>query len=574
MTTDTYNSGSGNWTVPSGVTSVQIEVWGGGGGGGGGGAGSGSNGASGGGGGGYCKKNALTVTPGDLIAYVVGAGGVTDPGGGDLATAGSQSSVASTYFANGGAAGDYGDNDPSVAASGGTASGGDVNTTGGASLAVSADNDGSAGGNGASGGDGGAGGLTATTHTGSVGNAPGGGGGGGAKTDYAGGAGASGRVVFTYTATVATAAEGVTILRPISNLNYQWWQYGFDNIDDDLTQPTGSAGDGLFCNVQAELAGAQQWGVLAPYPTHTIYGAKVWLRAKYEVYPAKISGIRIRLGGTWYDYGNPNETLNLGYTWYGYGITGLSVSASGADPAIEIYMAAVPGGAGYVGKMDVAYLELDYTPIGGSGVIVGVGTFSGAGRVRGGTGEVIGVGAFSGSGGKHGGAGGVVGTGDLSGVGLAVHFGFGDVTGSGSLSGAGPPYYGGFGTITGVGTLSGEGPPPTMLTALAAAVEALGLPPIMVTALTTVAETLGTGDPPPPDVTALAISTEVLGSPVVFEPIYTSAKFLAVETLGGPSLGPWMLFVQGCVVETLGFSGVKSWREHEELFLLPWSTIR
>ena len=573
MTTDTYNSGSGNWTVPSGVTSVQIELWGGGGGGGGGGTGSGSNdGAGGGGSGGYCKKDSLAVTPGGTVAYVVGGGGA----GSTAENIGINGSVSTAsggaYTANGGNGGKDGENIGATSVTGGTASGGDTNTTGGSGGSSRVTNAGGVGGTAPGGGGaGGAGGTVGSN--GSAGTAPGAGGGGGSKTNT-GGAGASGRVVFTYTATVATAAEGVTILRPISDLNYQWWQYGFDNIDDDLTQPTGSAGDGLFCNVQAELAGAQQWGVLAPYPTHTIYGAKVWLRAKYEVYPAKISGIRIRLGGTWYDYGNPNETLNLVYTWYGYGITGLSVSASGADPAIEIYMAAVPGGAGYVGKMDVAYLELDYTPIGGSGVIVGVGTFSGAGRVRGGTGEVIGVGAFSGSGGKHGGAGGVVGTGDLSGVGLAVHFGFGDVTGSGSLSGAGPPYFGGFGTITGVGTLSGEGPPPTMLTALAAAVEALGLPPIMVTALTTVAETLGTGDPPPPDVTALAISTEVLGSPVVFEPIYTSAKFLAVETLGGPSLGPWMLFVQGCVVETLGFSGVKSWREHEELFLLPWSTIR
>jgi hypothetical protein len=577
------------WTCPAGVTSVQVECIGGGGGGGGG--DTNNSGGGGGGGGAYSIKTSFATTPGVGYTATVGAGGSAGNSNGTDGSVGGDTwfSTSGTVLAKGGGYGtgsSSGDGPGPGGTGGSSVSGvGDTKRSGGngasgagsTATAVGGGGGGSAGtaasGNNATGVSGGA----AVTGGGYGGNAniaggqPGGGGGG----NYgAGTVGGTGRIYLTYTATVATAAEGVTILRPISNLNYQWWQYGFDNIDDDLTQPTGSAGDGLFCNVQAELAGAQQWGVLAPYPTHTIYGAKVWLRAKYEVYPAKISGIRIRLGGTWYDYGNPNETLNLGYTWYGYGITGLSVSASGADPAIEIYMAAVPGGAGYVGKMDVAYLELDYTPIGGSGVIVGVGTFSGAGRVRGGTGEVIGVGAFSGSGGKHGGAGGVVGTGDLSGVGLAVHFGFGDVTGSGSLSGAGPPYFGGFGTITGVGTLSGEGPPPTMLTALAAAVEALGLPPIMVTALTTVAETLGTGDPPPPDVTALAISTEVLGSPVVFEPIYTSAKFLAVETLGGPSLGPWMLFVQGCVVETLGFSGVKSWREHEELFLLPWSTIR
>jgi protoheme IX farnesyltransferase len=31
LATDTFNSGSGNWTVPTGVTSVQIQIWGGGG---------------------------------------------------------------------------------------------------------------------------------------------------------------------------------------------------------------------------------------------------------------------------------------------------------------------------------------------------------------------------------------------------------------------------------------------------------------------------------------------------------------------------------------------------------------
>jgi len=33
--TQTYTNGSGNWTVPAGVTSVTVELWGGGGGGGG-----------------------------------------------------------------------------------------------------------------------------------------------------------------------------------------------------------------------------------------------------------------------------------------------------------------------------------------------------------------------------------------------------------------------------------------------------------------------------------------------------------------------------------------------------------
>jgi hypothetical protein len=58
-------AGSGNWTVPAGVTKIMVEVWGGGAG--------GSN-SAGGGGGGYIRA-AFTVAPGDVIGYVVGLGG-------------------------------------------------------------------------------------------------------------------------------------------------------------------------------------------------------------------------------------------------------------------------------------------------------------------------------------------------------------------------------------------------------------------------------------------------------------------------------------------------------------------
>ena len=128
MSITTYNSGSGNFTVPAGVTSLQIEVWGAGGGGGAGTAGS-SAGGSGGGGGGYCKKNALTVTAGQSISYVVGAAGaagswITDAD--DASAGGNSSAYSAAYTANGGGkgrGGGYGN----LTASGGTASGGDTN---------------------------------------------------------------------------------------------------------------------------------------------------------------------------------------------------------------------------------------------------------------------------------------------------------------------------------------------------------------------------------------------------------------------------------------------------------------
>lgn len=210
-TSDTYDSGSGTWISPI-TGNVTIEGWGGGGGGGFGGDGAGSNGASGGGGGGYFSKT-IAVTIGQSISYVVGVGGagalsdvvqVGGPGGDSSANSGA-------YVANGGDGGDYGNNDPSVAAAGGTASGGDTNTTGGSSPAVTVGNDGGVGGDaaGTGGGVGGNGELIGPPLVAvQDGAAPGGGGGGGGgfgtggappppPPDGFGGNGANGRIKFT-----------------------------------------------------------------------------------------------------------------------------------------------------------------------------------------------------------------------------------------------------------------------------------------------------------------------------------------------------------------------------------------
>ncbi|MFN3760140.1 MAG: PKD-like domain-containing protein [Algoriphagus aquaeductus] len=71
-------TGSGSFTVPAGVTSITIEVWGAGGRGGS--RASGNDAAAGGGGGAY-SRSTLTVTPGQIIPYFVGSGSTTeDPG--------------------------------------------------------------------------------------------------------------------------------------------------------------------------------------------------------------------------------------------------------------------------------------------------------------------------------------------------------------------------------------------------------------------------------------------------------------------------------------------------------------
>ncbi|RZJ73629.1 choice-of-anchor D domain-containing protein [Flavobacterium sp.] len=63
--------GTGQFTVPTGVTSIQVQVWGAGGHGG---DRTGSSGKSGGGGGGAYAFRTITVTPGQTINYSVGAG--------------------------------------------------------------------------------------------------------------------------------------------------------------------------------------------------------------------------------------------------------------------------------------------------------------------------------------------------------------------------------------------------------------------------------------------------------------------------------------------------------------------
>lgn len=103
QTTQTFTT-SGSWTVPSGVTSVQVECWGAGGGGGG--NNSTSDGAGGGGGGGYSRAT-LTVIPGNIYTINVGNGG-TGGTGAQNGSSGESSWFGSitTILANGGSGGE------------------------------------------------------------------------------------------------------------------------------------------------------------------------------------------------------------------------------------------------------------------------------------------------------------------------------------------------------------------------------------------------------------------------------------------------------------------------------------
>ena len=113
----TVLTGSGNWTIPAGVTKCKVTVQAGGNTGGtayl---AGCGANAGGGGGGGGCAIKLATGLTPGNTIAYVVGG----------AATSSSFSAPGGTVSASAGAAGSN-----SIGGAGGIGSGGDLNIKGG-----------------------------------------------------------------------------------------------------------------------------------------------------------------------------------------------------------------------------------------------------------------------------------------------------------------------------------------------------------------------------------------------------------------------------------------------------------
>lgn len=195
--TNTYTSGTAQTeTVPNGASQVVIDLWGPGGGGG----GSDDVGSDGGGGGGYCRKT-ISLVGGGTFTWTVGAIGTGGPRF-DPGTAGGQTKVDNgtygttvTLRANGG---DPGLRNGTSPGAGGTASGGDTNTSGttGANGGAHSGGDGGAG---ANGGAGGAGGIDGGANA-QPGVAPGGGGGGGKDSNsFAGGDGASGKIIFAWT---------------------------------------------------------------------------------------------------------------------------------------------------------------------------------------------------------------------------------------------------------------------------------------------------------------------------------------------------------------------------------------
>lgn len=183
---------TGTWTVPGGVVSARVRVWGAGGGG----AGStGTNAGGGAGGGGYAEMIVTGLTPGSNHTITVGVAGGAGTSGGGAGGNGGNSSFDSTVVATGGSGGEgSGGSTPYAGGGGGTGTTGTIQMAGG---------HGNGGGSpsmpmGGASPMGGAGGA-ASSGEGSPGAFPGGGGAGwGANTTGAGRAGAGGYVVIDW----------------------------------------------------------------------------------------------------------------------------------------------------------------------------------------------------------------------------------------------------------------------------------------------------------------------------------------------------------------------------------------
>ena len=191
-----FNS-SGTFSIPSGVTKVMVEAWGGG-------AGGGfSSSCNGGGGGGGYGLITQSVTPGQTINVTVGSGGAAGTSSSNSGGAGGSTTFGS-LTSNGGGSGVPYTSYSSSAELGGTSNAGslsgiaisggdggfDVGCASGAYTAGS-------GGNGGNGGSGGRGASYLVSQGVGDGKTPGGGGGGGTLSGAAG-AGASGRVIVWY----------------------------------------------------------------------------------------------------------------------------------------------------------------------------------------------------------------------------------------------------------------------------------------------------------------------------------------------------------------------------------------
>lgn len=125
---------SGTFTVPAGVTAVDVEAIGAGGGSAATGTGVGGslvgNAAGGGGGGGYSRKKVTGLTPGSTVPVTVGTGGATTSNPSGVGATGGTSSFGAHCSATGGVGAPGGNLTSAPGGAGGVGSGGDINIPG------------------------------------------------------------------------------------------------------------------------------------------------------------------------------------------------------------------------------------------------------------------------------------------------------------------------------------------------------------------------------------------------------------------------------------------------------------
>jgi len=345
------------WTVPAGVTSIKVEVWGGGGAGGG---SWGSQGNGGGGGGGAYHYNTLAVLPGQIYTITIGAGGSgggnADGGNGNPTTV---TGLGGSVTANGGSGGKTGTYANGVGGSGGT--GGTFNGgTGGTASGNGAGGGGGAGnnGNGGNGGNastgsgglgypnalpyiGGTGGAYRSSNgNGNVGSTPGGGGGGsssGTLATNSGGGGGAGQVVITYTACAAPSISGqptnqaasagssitFSVTATGTGLTYQW-RKGTIHIN-------GATGASYTINPVATADAATNYNVVITGACGTITSNN----ASLTVYELPMASVTNQTNLTCFASANGEITIQANGgsgTGYEFSINNGATYVSGANP--------------------------------------------------------------------------------------------------------------------------------------------------------------------------------------------------------------------------------------------------
>ncbi|MFA5328922.1 MAG: PA14 domain-containing protein [Prolixibacteraceae bacterium] len=269
--TSYLSSGTYTFTVPAGVTQLTVEAWGGGGKGG---QRGGPDGAAGGGGGGAYSRSVLSVIPGQVYDVFVGDGSNTTAAGGDSRFR-LQPSGQDLVRAKGGISVA---NNSTSGGSGGLANdgvGNDARNNGGGGGNVTSGNGGGGGSSGGTGSDGnytsntntsiggsitggGSGGNGSTTNdvAGSPGNSPGGGGGGAKRSNgtIAGGTGADGQVIISWTTcttptifsvsgggSLCSGGSGVNIILSGSETGVTYELYNNSTATGNVLSGTGSA---------------------------------------------------------------------------------------------------------------------------------------------------------------------------------------------------------------------------------------------------------------------------------------------------------------------------------------------